>query len=622
MQASADNSGARGNGFLAALGIFALGVLTYPLILMYSRLLAPGEVVAIYGSPASLVILALLFAGNFLYIRGNYGAIGLYLASPEPGLLDRAQKTLIGFPRRIITMSLVFTVLSFQAVLLFFPGFAGHRLEHLALGFANAAFFGIPMYIVFYQRIERWASPIPHTSKYTALKLSGRISIVVMFSILAVCAFLIITIRETVRLSSGSEGLIAELTARSMPIVAFGFAVGVLNISMIMRGVASRIGAANDFAAQLGEGALRGASFAIVPRDELGTLSNGLNTVRDKISRLILSTKQTVQEAIIAKDQLLVAATTTGEAVSSIGRDVELLNEKFGNLDSRTDEVLRSVESVNLSIEALDGEIGAQATQVEQSTAAVTEMIASFNSISSIAGKKLESTAHLVSSSEDGRKRLDETLSSVRKMDESIGKIVDMVTAIQKIASQTNLLAMNAAIEAAHAGDYGRGFAVVADEIRSLAEVSGKNSKEINSTIKGVIALIRDAAGAGEATAKAFRSMDEEITSVVSSFAEIEGSVSELKVGGGQILDSVATLRDISSRVSGSSRKISAETGSVGAAMAGVKGLFAETRSVTAHMTGKVRTVAECSTDTGRKSRDIDEVTTRISESLAAFRTE
>ncbi|HET7838623.1 MAG TPA: hypothetical protein VFL04_02600, partial [Rectinemataceae bacterium] len=120
----------------------------------------------------------------------------------------------------------------------------------------------------------------------------------------------------------------------------------------------------------------------------------------------------------------------------------------------------------------------------------------------------------------------------------------------------------------------------------------------------------------------AFQGMRTEIAEVVSSFEEIERSVGELKVGGTQILESVSTLREISSRVSGSSLTISAETESVGQAMAGVKELFAETRTVTADMTEKVRTVGSCTEDSGRKSREIDAVTTRISESLAAFRTE
>ncbi len=604
------------------MGIFAAGTCAYPLALGYSRLLSPAEIGALYLSPASLAIIAFLLALNFLYIRANYRIIGRYLRSADPASLDAAQKTLIEFPRRIIAMSLAFAILSFQILLFFFPQFAPRRMEHLLLGFANAVFFGIPLYIVFYQRIEKWASSIPYTAKYTALKLSGRITIVVIFSILAVCSLLIITIRETVRLSQDPAGLIADLTAKSVPIVAFGSAIGILNIAMIMRGVAYRIGDAKDFAYQVGEGNLRGAGFTVVPRDELGTLSNGLNIVRDKISALILSTKGTVGDAIGAKDRLLDVASITAEAVSAIGSDVLEVNARVERLDSGTDEVLRSMGAVSRNIDSLDGQIAGQATQVEQSTAAITEMIASLDSISSITSKKLETTEQLVSASRGGKGRVDETVATIKKIDENVGKIVAMVSTIQGIADQTNLLAMNAAIEAAHAGNFGRGFAVVAGEIRKLAETSAANSKDIEANIKHIIALIREATAAGDATAAAFQGIDQEITSVVSSFSEIERSVSELKTGGVQILDSVSALKDISANVSGSSGRIAEETAAVEKAIGGVKELFAQTRTLTAHMADKVGTVAGCAADMGEKSEDIASATTRISDSLSAFKTE
>jgi methyl-accepting chemotaxis protein len=621
MSISPSNTDKR-NGFLAAFGIFGLSSLTYPFILSYSRLHSPSEIASIYLSPASLIVMGLLLVFNFLFILRNYRVIGSYLHEPRSERMDTAQKTLIEFPRKIIAMSLVFTIASVQIILFFHTGAPSHRMEHLFLSFSNAVFFGIPLYIIFYQRIEKWGSAIPYTTKYTALQLSGRITIVVMFSILAVCAFLIITMRETVRLAASTEVLTLSLTIRSVPIVTLGFLVGVVNITMIMQGVAYRIQDSNYFAFQLGEGNLSGASFTVVPRDEFGSLANGLNLVRDKIQALILSTKTRVQDAITAKNQLLSAAAVTDEAVAAISTDVLEVNSKVEKLDGRTDEVLASMEAVNQNIDALNGQITTQASRVEESTAAVTEMIASLNSISSITARKLETTGHLIAASGDGKQRLDETIVTIKQMNENIERIIGMVSTIQGIAAQTNLLAMNAAIEAAHAGDYGRGFAVVADEIRKLAETSAVNSKKINGDIKNIIDLIRNATSAGDATSKAFEDMNKEIVSVVASFTEIGESVSELKVGGEQILQSVSTLRDISSNVSGSSAKMAEETGSVEKAMEGVKELFTETREVTAHMTEKIRTVADRSEDMGNKSRDIDAVTVKISESLAAFKTE
>ena len=172
------------SGFLYAFGIFALSTLTYPFILVYSGLFLAADVGAVFLSPATLSILGILLVVDFLFIRRNYSTMAGFLRAPDDAKLDEVQKTLIEFPRRKIAMSLLFVLVSFQIILFFFPAFAALRLPSFLLAFANASLFGIPLYVLFYQRIEKWASPIPYTSKYVALKLSARIPLVVMFSIL------------------------------------------------------------------------------------------------------------------------------------------------------------------------------------------------------------------------------------------------------------------------------------------------------------------------------------------------------------------------------------------------------------------------------------------------------
>jgi methyl-accepting chemotaxis protein len=124
-----------------------------------------------------------------------------------------------------------------------------------------------------------------------------------------------------------------------------------------------------------------------------------------------------------------------------------------------------------------------------------------------------------------------------------------MVNVINGIAGSTNLLSMNAAIEAAHAGDAGRGFAVVADEIRKLADTSGKNAKEIGRQLKEVIAVITSAAEQSGRTRDSFVEIQTEIAGAMDAFQEITNATGELAEGGKQILEALQTLSDMSSRV-------------------------------------------------------------------------
>ena len=145
--------------------------------------------------------------------------------------------------------------------------------------------------------------------------------------------------------------------------------------------------------------------------------------------------------------------------------------------------------------------------------------------------------------------RLATLMSSVQKIEGSIGSIQSMVAVINAIAGSTNLLSMNAAIEAAHAGDAGRGFAVVAEEIRKLADTSGKNAKEIGRQLKDVIQIIHDAVAESDSTRSSFESIRGEIASAIEAFNEITSATSELAEGGRQILEALQTLSDLSHRV-------------------------------------------------------------------------
>lgn len=160
-----------------------------------------------------------------------------------------------------------------------------------------------------------------------------------------------------------------------------------------------------------------------------------------------------------------------------------------------------------------------------------------------------------------------ETGAAVEEIAGNIDTISEMVDIINNIASQTNLLSMNAAIEAAHAGDAGKGFAVVADEIRKLAETSGENAKEISRVLTGILENINHASDSSKQTSAAFESINGEVSKVSSAFDEILSSAAELSSGGEQIRRSMHLLEDITVTVRENAGNISGNSASISSAM-------------------------------------------------------
>ena len=158
---------------------------------------------------------------------------------------------------------------------------------------------------------------------------------------------------------------------------------------------------------------------------------------------------------------------------------------------------------------------------IGSSTASMEGVVASMNSDRLDRGRRTaRRPTSLVKATEESRVVFGETFEGLSAIARSVEDINEMARVIQEIASRTNLLAMNAAIEAAHAGESGKGFAVVADEIRKLASAASESSKQIGDTIRAVGEKMAKAADSRDRASASFKDMDAQIVRVTASASE------------------------------------------------------------------------------------------------------
>jgi methyl-accepting chemotaxis protein len=194
-----------------------------------------------------------------------------------------------------------------------------------------------------------------------------------------------------------------------------------------------------------------------------------------------------------------------------------------------------------------------QASAVMESFCAVEQIVLSINNTSGVMEKVSSFAENLRNLSLDGEDSIDRSVDSIIEVSKISVELNELIEIITNIASQTDLLSMNAAIEAAHAGSYGRGFAVVADEIRKLAEQSRDHASYISQKLQKSDSKVQSAARIAQEAGSQFTEIFTMVTDLVNSIKEIKHSAEEQSAGGNELLGILGRLRELTNKIKDSS---------------------------------------------------------------------
>jgi methyl-accepting chemotaxis protein len=301
-----------------------------------------------------------------------------------------------------------------------------------------------------------------------------------------------------------------------------------------------------------------------------------LHDLRDTINHISENSDLTLRVEIRNEDEI-------GHTAQAFNEMVNTLANLLGEISSASSRVAAAAEQVSSISEQTSGSMGQQRQETEQATTSMNEMMATVQEVARNAETAAERTAVANQLAVKGRTAVHEaatiidelageisrTASAVRTLEsdsQGIGKVLDV---IRGIAEQTNLLALNAAIEAARAGEQGRGFAVVADEVRTLAQRTAASTEEIHA----MIARLQD--GTKQA-AEAMDSGQEKMTATVKQASHAEESLQS-------IVQAASGINDMNTQIASAAEEQRAVTEEVNRAIVNINDGSEQTEQATVH---------------------------------------
>jgi len=337
---------------------------------------------------------------------------------------------------------------------------------------------------------------------------------------------------------------------RQIIIGGLSLLLGLALVLLLLRQIFSPLGRINSILKEIsmGEGDLTGR-IETGRNDEMGELAGYFNLTMEKIKNLVGIIKYKINGLNHTSFELSANMGKTSAAVQQISSNLDNMENLMVNQENGALEAGKAVGDIKLSIDNLNKMIEEQTNSVDVSSSAIEEMTANIHSVTQTLAENSKNVGSLTEASENGKTGLQKVAQEIREIVHDSEGLLEINSLINSIASQTNLLAMNAAIEAAHAGEAGKGFAVVADEIRKLAESSGQQSKTTATMLKKIKASIDNITQSSDEVLARFGVIDSSVKTVSEHEQNILNAMEEQETGGKQILDSISRLRDITASV-------------------------------------------------------------------------
>ena len=523
------------------ISIFVLPVAISWFFTCYLRLVKLKDSIIAAKTPVAIIgILGILLIANSLYFLCT-SRIKKFDGSPESAIKTNKWIQLLenvtiglGIFNGPLTGLIVTGACRFAKVEIFFLG-------QIMLCTGSSCIYTLALYSIFAHFFERRLYNVPFDNKYKSLSLLLK---GIVFPTVCVIGAVLYTSLPTLCIKNGLT-MNAKTAYTVMLVLGLLTCSGVIiTMTIFMRLTVANINKISKTANALANKDCTTHTFRIETRDELGRLMLDMNKFTESNRKIITDIIDSTNVSLETADQFSEKMEITKNAIDEILNNVQDVNEKVAKSTNSVEESNKTVQDMIVKLDLLNQKINHQAEEVSSSSAAVEQMVANINSVSSILEKNAISVNSLGNESEIGREKIN----AATKLSENIrgqsSGLLDATAIIQNIARQTNLLAMNAAIEAAHAGEAGKGFAVVADEIRKLATESDIQGKKISAQLGELQKVISEIVASTGAVQQQFDIIYDLTEKVKNQEEVIKNAMQEQSQGSSQVLVSMSDIKN------------------------------------------------------------------------------
>jgi len=416
------------------------------------------------------------------------------------------------------------------------------------------------------------------------------------------------------QMDSVSGGLSSE-TDRAIFLLIMASIVGIVFGILVASVIANSVTAPVRILASTLDSAASGDLAKRLPvegNDAIAKAAVSFNSTMAELGKMISTIKNQTAELSDIGSDLASNMDQTASAMNEIAANIVSIKGKVANQSAGVMQTNTVMERVTANIDKLNDHIEDQTNSVMLSSSAIEEMLANIQSVTATLVKNAENVHALQESSERGSTSLQEVAANIDEIAKESAGLFEINNVMENIASQTNLLSMNAAIEAAHAGESGKGFAVVADEIRKLAASSSEQSKTISAVLKKMKELIEKSTHSTESVISDFQAIDGGVRIVAEQEEIVRNAMEEQGRGSRQVLEASGQVSEITLQVKGGSAEMLAGSREV---IHGSKNL----QSMTQEITSGINEMATGTEEVNRAVSNVNELSSRNRDNIATL---